>query len=121
MAIRKYTDWGSWWDGLRTNLLKCIGTTGTAWLGSNGLAASGIPGMTGIGLNWRQAIGLFGVHIAAEIFMYLKNNQPQVIVETVETQHVSRDAITGGVTETGSSKTTTTTTTPVEPAQPNGK
>jgi hypothetical protein len=113
MSVKKYTDWGTWWDGLRTNLLKCIGTTGTAWLGSNGLAASGIPGMTGIGLNWEQAIGLFGVHIAAEIFLYLKNNQPQVITETIETAHITRDEITGSV-ETGSSKTVTTT--PVDPA-----
>lgn len=63
-----------WWIGLRTNLLKCIGTTGTAWLGSNGLSASGIPGTHGLGLDWRQAAGLFAVHILAEIFAYLKAN-----------------------------------------------
>lgn len=82
-TIKKYTDWQNYWLGLRTNLFKCIGTTGTSWLGSNGLAATGIPGTQTLGLDWRQAIGLFAVHIGFEIFSYMKNSQPQVITETV--------------------------------------
>lgn len=119
MSTKKYTDWRTWWDGLRTNLIKCVGTTGSSWLGSNAIASAGIPGLGNIGLNWKQAIGLFAVHIGIEIFAYMKTNQPQVIIETVETTHVTRTA-QGGV-EAGSSKTVTTTpvqpTTPVDPAQ----
>ena len=86
--MKRYTDWQGWWIGLRTNLLKCIGTTGSAWLGSNGLAATGIPGTTGLGINWEQALGFFGVHIAIEIFAYLKTNQPKVT--EVDTQIITK-------------------------------
>ncbi len=88
MTMKRYTDWQGWWIGLRQNLMKCIGTTGTAWLGSNGIAATGIPGTAHIGLDWRQAVGLFAVHIGAEVFMYLKNNQPTVT--EVDTQMISK-------------------------------
>ena len=110
MPVRKYTDWASWWDGLRTNLIKCIGTTGIAWLGTN--AASGI-GIPVVGITWKQALCFFGVHIGFEVFSYFQKVQPAVIVETTETEHESRDPLSGGVTEVGSSKTTTTT--PIAP------
>ena len=100
MPLKKFTDWGTWWDGLRSNLIKCIGTTGASWLGSNAVANIGIPGMSNLGINWKQAIGLFGVHIGIEVFAYMRDNQPKVITETIET-----------------TLTKTTTTTP-SPAQP---
>ena len=106
--VKKVTDWSSWFQGLRKNLFKCIGTTGSSWLGSNAIASAGIPGLGNIGLNWKQAIGLFGVHIGIEVFAYMKNVQPQVITETTETTHVVRDPLLGTI-ETGTSKTTTTT------------
>jgi len=81
MSIKKYTDWGNYWIGLRTNLFKCIGTTGMGWLGSNGLSTSGIPGTEKIALDWRQALGFFAVHIGIEIFTYMKNSQPTVVSE----------------------------------------
>ena len=86
--MKRYTDWGGWWIGLRTNLLKCIGTTGIVWLGSNGLSVSHIPGTSHLGLDYRQALGFFGVHIAIEIFTYLKNNQPKVT--EVDTQIITK-------------------------------
>lgn len=94
--IKQYTDWRTWWDGLRTNIIKCIGTTGTMWLGSNGAATIGIDALKDIGLNWKQAIGLFGVQIGLEVFRYIKDNQPKVITET-ETETVTT---TKTVTET---------------------
>jgi len=114
MSIRKYTDWRTWWDGLRTNLIKCVGTTGLAWLGSNGLSVSGIPFTSKIGLDWRQAAGFFLVHIGIEVFTYFKANQPQVITETVDTSHFSKDA--AGNVSVGTSQTVTTT--PVQPPTP---
>lgn len=108
MATRKYTDWSSWWDGLRTNLIKCVGTTGLAYLGTNAIQGMGA---TGFGISWKQALGFFGIHIAFEVFGYMQKVQPQVITETVETQHVTRDQ--AGIVEAGSSKTTTTT--PIKP------
>lgn len=85
MTTKRYTDWGTWWIGLRTNLIKCIGTTGTSWAGSNILAGSGMPGISNLGLNWKQAVGLFAVHIALETFAYMKANQPAVISEEINT------------------------------------
>lgn len=90
--------------GLQTNIIKCIGTTGTAWLGTNALAGVGVPIA---GINLKQAGAMFAVHIGFEVFTYMKNSQPQVITETEETQHFNRTA--GGAFESGSSKTVTVT------------
>lgn len=114
-TIKKYTDWGNYWLALRTNLIKCIGTTGTGWLGSNGLSVTGIPGTDDLAIKWQQAIGLFCIHIAWEVFSYMKNQQPQVITVTEETTHITKDSVTG-ISETGSSKTVTTT--PVDTTKP---
>lgn len=82
MSIKRYTDWQGWWIGLRQNLIKCIGTTGTAWLGTNAASAAGVPIP---GIDWKQAATLFCVHIGFEIFTYLQKNQPKVI-ETDDTK-----------------------------------
>lgn len=106
----KFTDWKTWWDGLRTNLIKCIGTTGTMWLGSNGAASIGIDWLKDVGFNWKQALGLFGVHVGIEVFTYMRDNQPKVITETMETTHITKTE--SGTVEQGSSKTVTVT--PIE-------
>ena len=117
MSIKKYTDWSSWWDGLRTNLVKCIGTTGSVWMGTNALAST-----THVikGIDWEQTLAFFGAHIAIEVFTYLKNNQPAVITETIDTTFTSKNAATGSTVQQSSTKTTITpinnenkTTTPV--------
>jgi hypothetical protein len=84
VSIKKYTDWRTWWDGLRTNLMKCIGTTGSAWLITNGISVSGIPGTSHMGVDWRSALGFFGAHLAKEMFDYWANNQPKVVVEETD-------------------------------------
>lgn len=99
MSIKKYTDWRTWWDGLRTNLIKCIGTTGTSWLGSNAIGAT-VPSLSMVSLNWEQALGLFAVHIGIEVFSYMKTNQPIVITETVVNQSSSTTTVTPVTPET---------------------
>ena len=90
MSIRKYTDWYNYWLPLRQNIIKCIGTTGTAWLGSNGLSQTGIPGTSGIGLDWRQACGLFAIHIAFEVFSYMQKVQPEIIEKNEDTVQITK-------------------------------
>ncbi len=90
MSIRKFTNWPDYWYGLRANLFKCIGTTGTAWLGTSGLSASGIPGTQGMAMDWRQALGMFAVHIGLEVFTYMKNKQPEVVTQEVDTTIISK-------------------------------
>jgi hypothetical protein len=102
MSTKKYTDWRSWWYGLRANLMKCFGTTGLAFLLSNGLSVTGIPGTSQIGINWRQAIGFFGVHMAFEIFAYFQKVQPAVITETTDTSFESKAPDGSTVTQSSS-------------------
>lgn len=93
MSIKKYTDWSNWWDGLRTNLIKCVGTTGTSWIGSITVDAIHIPGMPHIGLDWRQAVGLFSVHLGSELFSYMKSYQPKVIVVETNTGFITKSVV----------------------------
>ena len=111
MAMRKYTDWRTWFDGLRKNLFKCIGTTGVSWLGTNAASGCGLPIN---GISWKQALTMFGVHVGFEIFTYMRDVQPPEVTETVETAYTSKAP--DGATITQASKTVTTT--PVDPAQP---
>ena len=101
---KKYTDWGGYWIGLRQNLMKCIGTTGTAWLGTNMAAVSGVPIPP---IDWKQACAMFGVHLAFEIFTYLKNVEPKIIV-TDETSVTNTAADGSSVQQTTQIKTTVT-------------
>ena len=109
--VNKYTDWRSWLEGLQTNVIKCVGTTGTAWLGTNAASAAGIPIN---GISWKQAGVMFGVHIGFEVFTYMKNSQPQVITETVDTSFQSKSPDGSQIVQ--SSKTVTTL--PANPAEP---
>lgn len=109
--IRKYTDWRGWWDGLRSNFMKCLGTTGTAYLATNGIANT--SGAQGIAIDWKQALLYFGVHLGLEVFGYLKQNQPKVIEEIVEDTMTASNSKTG---EQISQTTKTTTTTPLPAA-----
>ena len=111
MSIKKYTDWRSWLQGLQTNIIKCIGTTGTAWLGTNAASAAGVPI---VGITWKQALAMFGVHIGFEVFTYMKNVQPQAITETTESAMKATSADGSEVSQS----VKTVTTTPVPPAQP---
>lgn len=101
-TVKKYTDWRTWWDGLRTNIMKCIGTTGTAWLITNGISVSGIPGTSHMGVDWRSGLGFFAAHLGKEIFDYMQANQPKVITEETNTTTIT--------------KTQTVTQTPAPPA-----
>ena len=85
---RKFKDWRGWLDGLRVNLFKTIGTTGISFLGTNGVDSIGLHG---VGMNWRTAIAQFGVHIAFEVFTYLKNKpDAETVAEEVDTTQIPK-------------------------------
>lgn len=122
MIVHK--DWSGWLAGLRSKALKAgaesIVTNITAMLGTNGVAAMGIPHLTDIGMSWKTAVATMLIQftlrtvLAAAMYVEAKPD-PDVITETVETQHITKDSVSG-VTEVGSSKTTTTT--PIETKEP---
>lgn len=112
---KKVTDWSSWFSGLRKNLFKCIGTTGSVWLATNAAASTGLPIK---GIDWEQASAMFGVHIALEIFNYMKTVEPTVIEENIETTFTSKDPQTGAVVTQTSKQTTTTPVAPIENNSP---
>ncbi len=88
MAIQKFKDWRGWWDGLRVNVVKTVGTTGISFLGTNGLDSLGV---SGVGMNWKTAIGQFAVHIAYEVFSYLKDKpDAQTITDEVQTTIIAK-------------------------------
>lgn len=88
MALRKLKDWRGWLEGLRINLFKTIGTTGISWLGTNGIDSAGLHG---VGMNWRTAIAQFGVHIAFEVFSYLKDRpDAEMITQEIETEIIKQ-------------------------------
>jgi len=64
-------------------------------------------GVNGVGISWKQAAAFFGVHIAFEVFSYMQRVQPQVITETIDTAHFSKDA--SGNVSSGTSQIVTTT------------
>lgn len=107
MATQQYTDWRSWWDGLRTNLFKCVGTAAGTWLTTNALASTGVMK----GIDWEQMIGFFVGQMALEIFLYMKTTQPTVVTETVDTTFTAKTPSGGTVVQSS------TTTTPVPPAE----
>lgn len=124
MATRKFRDWSSWWDGLRTQSVKAgatsLVTNLTLFMSTNAVAALPIDALKTSGENWKTlCIGLvaqFGLHTLLAAAQYIQNNpDAQIITETVDTQHIVRDAKTGIVTEAGSSTTVTVKPTIVEP------
>lgn len=121
MSIHKFKDWSSWWDGLRTSMLKAgatsVVTNLTVFTTTNTVSAMNIPGVTQTGEGWKTAlIGLlaqFILHTVYAAAQYVQTNpDAPVVTEVCETTHIAKDPDTGKVTEVGSSKTTTTT--PVE-------
>lgn len=124
MAIKKYRDWKGWWDGMRSKAFKAgaesLTTNIGALIGTNGVASMGIPGLSDLGMNWKTAIFTcllqFALRVGYSAALYVQNKpDPDMITETVETTHITRNEAAGTV-ETGSSKTVTTT--PIESQKP---
>lgn len=125
MPVIKHRDWSGWLEGMRSKAFKAgaeaISTNVTALLGTNGVAAMGIPGFSDIGMGWKTAVATtliqFTLRVVAAAAMYVRDKpDPDVITETIQTEHINRDSVTGVITETGSSKTVTTT--PTESKKP---
>lgn len=119
MAIKKYRDWKGWWDGMRSKAFKAgaesLTTSIGALIGTNGVASMGIPGLSDLGMNLKQALFAcllqFTLRVGFAAALYVQNKpDPDMITETVETTHIIRDQAAGTV-ETGCSKTVTTTPT----------
>lgn len=122
MSVKKYKDWRSWWDGLRTAALKAgatsVVTNLSVLMTTNAVSSMNIPGIQNVGENWKTfLIGLlfqFAIHTAYATALYVQNKpDADIVTVTEDTTHIKRDAETGVVTEAGSSKTTTIT--PVQP------
>ena len=113
--LKKYTDWGTWWDGLRTNMMKAgatsVATNLSVLISTNTVGAMGIPGMVGVGENWRTFIvGLFAQFVLHTVYAaatYIQGNQPQVVTETVDTSFVQRKPDGTQITQSSSTGTTT--------------
>jgi len=109
--MSKYKDWGSWWDGLRAVAMKTGATTLstqlTAFAGTNGVASLKIPGLEGIGENWRTALVAtavqFGLHTFQACMDYIKNKPSPDIIE-YQTEIIKK--------ETSNEKTTPTDSAP---------
>jgi len=117
MSIHKFKDWSGWLDGLRTSAIKAgatsVVTNLTVFTTTNTVSSMNIPGIQNTGEHWKSAlIGLvaqFLLHTVYAAAVYVQANpDAQVVTETCETTHITKDQ-TGAVTEVGSSKTVTTT------------
>ena len=119
MAIQKITDWRGWWDGMRSKAFKAGAESITTSLGAlvttNAAVGLKVPGLSDIGMGWKTAIATmliqFTLRVVFAAAQYVANKpDPDVITETVETSHFTKDADTGAVSA-GTSKTVTTTPT----------
>lgn len=112
---RTFRDWRSWRAGLRSCVLRAgataVSTQLTAFGGTN--AAASIPGLQGIGMNWKTAVVTliiqFCFHCLYAAASYIQSNpDAQVVTETTDTTTFTKDSVT---------QRSTTTTTPVTPAE----
>jgi len=122
--IRKLQDWRGWRDGLRSKAMKAgaesITTNLGALMGTNAVANMGIEALKDMGMNWKTFLFTmalqFTIRVVFAAAQYVAAKpDPDVITETVETTHFSKDE--AGTVSGGSSKTITTT--PVEPPKSN--
>lgn len=116
--VIKKADWRDWWDGMRSKAMKAGAESLTTNIGAlfttNGLANMQIPGLSDIGMSWKTAIATcliqFTLRVVYAAAQYVSQKpDPDVITETVETQHFTRNPSTGAITGVGSSISVTTT------------
>lgn len=124
MSIKKFKDWSSWWDGLRTSMIKAgatsLVTNLTVFTTTNTVNSIGIPGLDGSGENWKTlVIGLvaqFVLHTVFAAAQYIQANpDAPVVTETVETTFVAKSADGGTVTQGSKTTTETPVTTETKP------
>jgi hypothetical protein len=108
----KKIDWEGWREGLRMKLLEAGGASIVTLLGTNGVDALNIPGLNGIGMNYKTTIAQFVIHLLLAAGSYMRDQKPNVIVEEVETTMISRNQKTGEEIKRGSKSVITTPVTP---------
>lgn len=102
MSTKKYTDWRSWWDGLRSCMIRAgataIVTQLTAMGGTNAVASMNIPGLEDIALKWKTALAAlviqFCFHVFTSAAKYIQDNQPQVVIISTDTVTISKTLTT---------------------------
>ena len=88
MAIKKYLDWKGWWLGFYLSWVKTVTST-LLTLGGTNLAEK--AGVSGIGMNWKQAGGMILVLTFIEVLKYLNAKpMPETVTETTETQIIEK-------------------------------
>jgi hypothetical protein len=99
MAIKKYTDWRGWLDGLRSKAMKAgaesLVTNLSAMLATNGVASMGIPHLQDIGMSWKTALATMFIQftlragLAAAQYVAAKPD-PDVVQEEVDTTQITK-------------------------------
>lgn len=124
MSTKQYRDWSTWWDGLRTSMVKAgatsIVTNLTVLVSSNTVNSFGIPGMQNSGESLKTfligLIGQFLLHTAFAAAQYVQSNpNAKLITQQVDTTFTSKNPVTGSEVKQSS---TTITTTPVAEKAP---
>ncbi|HWH79141.1 MAG TPA: hypothetical protein VNT76_17285 [Candidatus Binatus sp.] len=89
MSIKKFKDWSSWWDGLRSVIMRtgatAILTQLTTLVGTNSVANMKIPGLADIGIGWKTALASLGIqfviHTAIAAAKYVQDKPDPDIIE----------------------------------------
>lgn len=88
MAIKKYLDWRGYFEGLYLSWIKNLTSTLIALGGTN---AAEHMGMKGVGIDLRQAGGVFVGITVWEVIRYLNAKpKPETITVNEETQFINK-------------------------------
>lgn len=96
---RKFKDWRSWLDGLRSKAMKAgaesIVTNLGAMLATNGVANMGIEALKDAGMNWKTALFTMGIQFAlrtgfAAAQYVAAKPDPDEIMQEVETEIITK-------------------------------
>lgn len=99
MPIKRYTDWGGWWDGMRSKAMKAgaesITTNLGALISTNAVANMGIDALKDMGMNWKTFLFTmliqFLVRVIFAAAQYIASKpDPDVVTQTEETQIITK-------------------------------
>jgi hypothetical protein len=84
-TMKRYLDWGGWFEGLYLSWIKTLTSTALAYVGTNAVGSVGVPT---ISLNLKQAGAMFAAVTVVEVLRYL-NQKPKPDYEP-ETENPDR-------------------------------